>query len=467
MESPTKILADFVVRTSFDDIPKNAIHQTKRLILDTLGCAISGSVTKESKIVLDLILELGGQPQSTLIGDKHRTSSAHASYVNAKTANILDFDECLLNYSHPGSPTVCSSLSIGEPVNATGKDLLTAVALGYDIAARVGLSAGRPKAGVSTAYGYGWVALGATTGVSKILNLDRDEVINAFGITGNYAPSPSNFKFVDGPETMVKYCDSGWAAMGGSMAALLAKRGHTGCPTILDGETGFWRFFNPSGDECDCNILIGELGKKWYIVEGMAFKPYPCCRWLHPAIDILTGIIKEHALRPQDIDRITIKSHIPLKPIFVNYEPLYPMDTSHSIPYNVAVAAFGVRPGHDWPRRERDPAILKLASRVRVIEDPRAKEVVMNELSIYKGGFKKAPTTVEVIVNGKTFGHSAEYAKGDPWTSETAMTDEELKEKFRENASWKLDSDVIKEIIEEIYSLEKRGDIASLITLCA
>lgn len=342
--------------------------------------------------------------------------------------------------------------------------------MGYDVAARVGLSGGFThaivfdKKGIIPVYGHSWQVFGSVTGSCKMLELDEEDVMNAFGLAAHYAPIPLSYVYSRGPEPMVKYIDQGWVAMGGVMATLLAQRGYTGFVDVLEGAGGFWRTFNPSAKECDYDFMVEKLGHKWHIIEGMAFKPYPCCRWINHPIDILLKIMKENDITPEEIETITVRVVPGLRPIFFNYNWRDAQDTQHSIPYNIAVAAMGCKPGRDWQSLEmvRNPKVKSLAKRVRIEENPEATNVIFSEMSKYRGGIKRLPTKVEVVARGKVFDGFTEYAKGDPWAPGMAMTDEELKQKFRDNASWKLRNSQVEKLIETIYSLEEVDDLSNL-----
>ena len=135
----TEKWADFIVNCVFDEIPAEVVHQTKLYILDSIGCALGGYAIEWGKKVAALGCDLGGKPEATVIGSGDRLHCAQAAYVNGKLGNILDMDETLYNNRHIGGVPFFPSLSAGERIGATGKDVILATLLAYDFAARSGV----------------------------------------------------------------------------------------------------------------------------------------------------------------------------------------------------------------------------------------------------------------------------------------------------------------------------------------
>jgi 2-methylcitrate dehydratase len=169
----TRTLASFIVETSFEDLPSNVVQKTKQLILDTIGCALGGYLTDLGTICSKIVMDLGGNSESTLIGSGKKTSCVNAGYVNAKMANALDCDDVFYNYSHFASPIIAAALAVGEREEASGKNVLNAVALGYDATARVGLSCIQPGRPIS----FAWHIIGSIVASAKLLELDLEKLI--------------------------------------------------------------------------------------------------------------------------------------------------------------------------------------------------------------------------------------------------------------------------------------------------
>jgi 2-methylcitrate dehydratase PrpD len=462
-EDATSSLAEFIVKTAFKDLPAGVIKKTKQLILDTLGSALGGYLTDQGGISIGIVKSLGGNPESTVIASGAKTSCVNAAFANAKMANALDCDEVFYNGAHFASPTIAAALALGEREKASGKDVLTAIALGYDATARVGISSIRPKEALSS---FSWHAVGSIVASAKLLGLDQDETLNALGIGCANAPVTCLRK--SWPETMVKYGDMGVMAYQGILSALLAQMGHTGSKDILEGENGFWRFIG--AERCDNTILLNQLGEKWYVLDS-SIKPYPACRWIHPALDLFIKMVKENELRLEEIDTVVVRVHPRAAELGNVYEPKDWLSAQISIPYTIALVAFEVPRSSEWqsPLWYNNPAILRFHRKVEVEEDPDIARILSSpEQPPY--GFKRGSTSVEIVTKSRTFKMRTEYAKGDPWVPETEMTDEEVNDKFRCFASRIAESSLrwhkrIEEIIKKTRKMERMSDIGQLMVL--
>ncbi len=476
--SATQTLASFASRVTFEDLPPQVVHKAKQVILDMVGCALGGYSHDIGNLSRNFVTSLGGTPESVVVGSGEKTSCTNAAFVNGNMANAIDFDDNFMNLGHPAAPLVWAAIPLGERERVSGRDLITAAVVGYDIAARVGVSTEFPgilEGGVlkrRPVYSLSWHAFGAVAGGGKILRLDEEQMAHAFGILGLLAPMPALGAWSQHTEglSLMKYISQGWASQGGVTAALLAKAGYTGNTTILDGDLGFWRM--EGNAECDFDYMVSELGGKWWIMES-AVKPWPCCRHAHPPLTAFTELIRKYNLKPEEIDEVLIKAREVTW--FAMVHPKARVDGQWSAPYCFANAAYNITPGPQWhyPERMNDPLLRRFREKVKIETDPKTVEVLKEQVTGKPPKrVKRTPTTVEVKARGQLFTHSVEYAKGDPWVPETVMSDQELKEKFTANAIdvaagsavWR---QKISQVIEMIYDLEKVRDITELTTLLA
>jgi len=459
----SRALADFIAKTIFEDLPTDVVKKTKLLTLDTIGAALGGYLTDIGAICLGIAKTLGGNPESTIIGSGEKTSCVNAAFANAKMANALDCDDVFYNGAHFASPTIGAALALGERLKASGKDILTAIALGYDATARVGISAIRSREALPS---FSWHIVGSAVASAKLLGLDQLGILNTLGIGCANAPITCLRK--SWPDTMVKYGDMGVMAYQGILSALLAKMGHTGSKDILEGENGFWRYIG--AEKCDYNTLLNELGKKWYVMDS-SMKLYPACRWMHAPLDLFAEVVKDNKLKPEDIKKVVVRVHRRAVEIGSIYEPKDWLTAQVSIPYNIALIAFGIPPSSEWqaPEQYTNREILKFHTKVKVEEDPNSVKILsLSEQPSY--GFKKASVSLEVTTNDKVINRRAEYAKGDPWLPETEITYEELKIKFRSFASkiagpslrWR---ERIEQIIEQTFNMESVENVAEVMEL--
>ena len=265
----TKKLAEFVQDTNYKDIPSKVIEKSKNCILDCLGSALGGIDDEASRVIVEYVRDFGGKEQATVMGTDIKTDVAHASLANGVISHALDFDdyhdETVIHGTAACLPAI---LSIAENKKLSGEDILTALILGVDVSIRLGLGLG------SYHYELGWHStstagrFGATAGVAKLLKLDTDKIINAFGICGTQT---SGVRQVFG--TMCKPFNAGKSCMDGIMSAHLAERGFTGSKKIIEGELGI---FDVLTEYPDKGRVLDELGSKYYLSD-ISFKPYPTC----------------------------------------------------------------------------------------------------------------------------------------------------------------------------------------------
>jgi len=265
----TKKLAEFVHNTNFHDISQDVIEKSKYSILDWLGSTLGGINDDASRVIIEYVKEFGGKRQATVIGTDIKTDLEHAALANGVISHALDFDDYhSKTVIHATAACLPAILSVAEDRRLCGADILTAFVLAIEISIRLGLGL------TSAHYERGWHStstagrFGATAGVAKLLKLDTDTIINAFGICGTQA---SGVRQVFG--TMSKPFNAGKSSMDGVISALLAQKGFTSSKDIIEGKLGFFEVFT---DDPDTGAVLKGLGSKYYISD-LSFKRYPTC----------------------------------------------------------------------------------------------------------------------------------------------------------------------------------------------
>jgi 2-methylcitrate dehydratase PrpD len=214
-----------------------------------------------------------------VIGTRQRAAPGPAAFANAMAANALDYDDTGAT-GHPGATLIPAALALAEAGGRSGAELLAAVVAGYEVGART-------LAGVQPSwerrvevYGSGTVqTFGAAAAAARLLRLDAETTLSAFGLAGAFAPLPHEAKFGWDEDRLSWIKDNvAWPAEGGVRAARLAARGFRATRTILDGERGLWRMMG--SDRGDAGRMVRGLGAEWDVL-GLSLKPYPCCRWIH------------------------------------------------------------------------------------------------------------------------------------------------------------------------------------------
>jgi 2-methylcitrate dehydratase PrpD len=477
----TEKWADFLTGFTFDAIPAEVSQQTKMFVLDNIGCTLGGYAVDWGKRVAALGRDLGGKPEATVVGSGDRLHCAHAAYVNGKLANIVDMDETLYNNRHIGGVPLFPALGVGERVGATGKDIIRATALAYDFAARCGMCGSSfrsdPVEGVAVSgnAAMGFNTFAAAIAAAIIFGFDKAQMVNTLGIVGYFAPGAIESRFVFMPPgNFNKYGDMGWFCLSGVMAALCAQNGYVGDPSILDGPRGLAALLG--APEFDHDTFVADLGERWYIMDA-GFKPYPNCRWFHSGIGLLEGIIKEHGLKPEDIDSIVVNTH-PLAAMLPTFAAADKWAESSgkelwlsvdSITYALACTVYGVTPGPEWAKAEtlNDPRIAEMTRRIIHGDHPDALKMTAAWSGHPGRLFSQPPTSIEVISKKGRFTADSTDIPGDSWNPRVRLTDDAIMAKFRNNASYVLSDAQINRIIEAVAGLDKIKNISELTGLLA
>lgn len=446
----TERLVDFVVGSQFDDIPEDVAHETKRVLLDCVGCAVAGTTSASGRIAAEFVKRQGGPEEASVPGLSVRTSAVFASFANGILMNCLDY-EPVGPEGHVCAAAVPAALALGELTNATGKDLVTALGLALEVGGRVGASVRRPVAKPGERWppptrGTCHAVFGAVV-AGKLLGLNREKMTNAFGIAGYSAPLPTMRKFMAGPPvSMTKYDNLGVLTQVGVQAALLAGLGFTGDKSVLDGDHGFWRF---SGHEfCDWSALTDGLGDRWLVGQTF-FKKYPVGLYLSVPIDVALELVNEHALDPDHIDRITVQRRR-WNPVQTNTEITSDLDAWGSFAFNMAAALMGIRPYRDWhsARTIGDPRILGLMRRVTM--DP---EVPLDwGEKPYWEGF--SPARVEITSGKNVYEKTQHYLR--------RLSDSELAAKFKDNTEGLMSPAVAEKLLSLCANCETVPEVRSI-----
>lgn len=454
--SITKKIAEYSVETKFEKLPKEVVEKAKFLIADNIGCAIRGPSNKFGRTVVELAKELGGTPESTIFGTEFRTNSVQAAFVNSTLANSMDYDD-IGQVGHPGSTIVPAALATAERVGASGKDLITAVIMGYEVCERVGLACKATPERYRQVHGLGThQVFGAVTAVGKILDLDVEGMLNAFGIAGPWAAMPHSGKFgnplEEGRQISFVKDNVSRPAQAGLSAALLAKKGWIGNKSILDGEKGFWIM---SGSDRFRPDILTKLDD--FKILTVSYKPYPACRWPHTSLDAMTDLIREHMIEPSDIEKAVVNTIRPMALSFGNPSPANIVDAVFSMPYPITMVIYGL-PRSQWylDGNLKDPQYLEMAAKVETKFDPEAQTKYENQPTV--ADF--VPTTVEVTTKGnEKYQKYREVPRGTPMNP---LSHEEIRDKFLDLTAEVLGPERSEGLYYKIINLEEVDDYSKL-----
>jgi 2-methylcitrate dehydratase PrpD len=453
-------LAEFVSSTTFDDLPENVVHETKRILLDVIGCALGSTQLDKGRIAVEFACAPGGNAEATIFGTTHKVPIALAAFANAELIHATD--HCPILPPAHISPFVTSpALAVAEAERASGKEVIAAVAIAHEVASRVGLSLDPMRVatgGISPCWGLSFDAFGAAAGAAKILRLAPSAMSDALGLSGYLAPVPSHNKFLATPEGggLAKYGPAGWTAQGGVTAAVLAQMGYQGDRSVLDGDYGFAAMTGST--HSNPGKITERLGDRWNLLRVM-YKRWPCAGNLQAPLGALTKLVEDNALRPNEIESIHISNEaFALQPRFTFRELRHNVDAQTNIAYNIALAAHRVPVSSAWQSANylADPGVHELMHRVTFDAYQRADDTRHEELVVEGREYiERRPCRVEVTARGRQFVESSEYAY---WLTtedqEHRATDHDLVQKFRANATLTLPASKVDRVAETILNLD-------------
>lgn len=449
MTTLTESLAHYWAAAAYDDLPPESIRLAKRFLLDTLAAGIAGANTDVAGIVRDAVrasLE-SSAGSSVLWGRADRLPAPQSALVNGTASHALELDD-FGGCGHSGAVVVPAVCALAGRGGISGKDMLTAIVAGYDIAARVVEGAG----GYRAHNDLGWHSsgtcgsFGAAAGAAKILGLDRERHADALGIAGTFTGGIWAF-LADG--AMTKRFHPGKASENGLTAALLAQAGMTGPRQVLEAGWGGFYSTYARGIATPEATLKG-LGTEFRIARS-GMKPYACCRGLHATLDALFEIMGETRAKSDQIERMVVHGNEQNKLQFDRPAIGNLLDAQFSFQYALAVGAVSGRATLDQfqPFRNGEPEVQRLMRATEVAADREMKANTYPPLEIR-------------FRDGRVVERHIAYAKGAP---ENPLSDEELRNKAVSQIEPVLGKTRCSELLACVASLEDVRNAAELTRL--
>jgi 2-methylcitrate dehydratase PrpD len=291
----------FIERSRWSDVPHAVQHDARRALVNVIGTASGAAHDEAIEMLVATLAAFDGPATCRLIGRTERMDALNAAFVNAASANVMDFDDTHHpTVIHPTSPVAPALLALCERVHASGEALVHALAIGIEIACRLG------NAVTPAHYVRGWHitstcgGVGAAAACAKLLDLSAGQTRMALGLAANQACG-----LVESLGSMAKSVSVGSAARNGLFCALLAQRGYTAAPHTLEGARGFIPVF---GVDPEPEALVDGLGERWEL-RNNAIKPYPSGVVLHPVIDACLDIRSRAPLPVDTIESVHIRGN--------------------------------------------------------------------------------------------------------------------------------------------------------------
>jgi 2-methylcitrate dehydratase len=444
----------------YDDLPSAVVHEIKRRILDSLGCALGALTAPPCRIARRLAQAVKVPHGATLWGTGHRTLPDLAAFANGTLVRYLDFNDTYLakEPAHP-SDNIAAILAVGEASRVSGQRVIQAIALAYEVQCRLcDAAALRPRGWDHVTYGPFSSALAA----AKVMRLSAAQTLQAINLAGvaNIALRQTRV----GDLSMWKACAFSNAARNGVFAAMLAQRGMTGPSPIFEGEKGFMKLVSGS---FDLPLFGGEQGPSDAVpfkILDTYIKHYPVEYHAQTAVEAALAI-REEMLKVEGVEALAGIRDVEIGSYDVAIEiigrdpekwrPHTRETADHSFPYCVAVTLLDgkVTLRSFEAKRLADSVLHELIQKVRVVPPPE-----------FVGCYPQAMTTRLTVRTkaGKDYVKQVDYPLGHP---KNRMSDHEVANKFRRLAAGKLDRARLNKVIDLVWRLDQLRDISVLMPL--
>jgi 2-methylcitrate dehydratase PrpD len=444
----TRTLARFVAETRFTDLPRAVVESGKLTVLDTFAAGFVGAVQPWAQRIVTVVRALGGPPDASVIHQDWRADVSRAALANGVLIGAFECEP--LTGSHASGTVLPAALAVAERERCDGTAFLTAMALGFEVSARIA----RTAVGLETVRGFHNPGtqgpFGAAAAVGKLHGLDADRLASALGIAGSSSAGLLEFAWSGGD---TKRLHLGRASQLGLESALLARAGVNGPATVLEGRSGYFSAFSTSRRT---DRLLAGLGTEWAI-EPPWLKSYATHVTHQAVVEAIQEFKRGQPLDPTAITRVVIRGAPRImEERHTGRAPADVLGGQYSLPFTTAVAL---------TRDLSDPLVYDAAA----IGDPLVRDLARRiELEPLEESAAEAPgvwpAEIRVDCGGRGYTLRTRPYKGSP---SNPFTWDEGCEKFRRYTARILDKAHATAIIEAVGRLEQVGDVGEIARLVA
>jgi 2-methylcitrate dehydratase PrpD len=455
----TRYVAEFIVKTTYANIPASVIEAGKKSILDGIGLALSGSVAETGERSRKYVASLGASGKSTVIGSPLRTAPRFAAFLNGVAIHADDYDDTQLAVAkdrvyglltHPTAPALPPALAIGETEGKSGRDMMLAYHLGVEVECKIA------EAIAPRHYGEGFHStatcgtMGSAAVVSKLRGFDSSHAARAISVAASQSAGlRENFG------TMTKPFHAGRAAEAGILAGDLVALGWTAAEDILEAQRGFFR---AAGGGFDPTAIMNKLGAPWtFDNPGVSIKPHPSGSLTHPGMTELLRLIKEHNIRADQVERLDVGTNSYMPTALIHHKPADELQAKFSMEFCMASLLLYGKAGLREFTTEvvNRPEVKAMIARVHFGAHPEAEAA----------GYNKMTTILTLkLKDGRTITGKADFGKGSP---ANPMSYDEVAAKFLDCAAFaRWPEQKAKQIVAMVRKLEDVPNVAALTALC-
>ncbi len=447
-----RIVSDFITGITWQQLPLAVQCQARMALLDILGATLVGTLTPVSGITADLATEVWPGDEATILLQSRRASAVGAAFANGYAANGLDIDDCAIyTKGHPGAQIFPTALALAESLGLGGVEMLTGLVVGYEVAHRAA-RIWHATHDVYQACGS-WGAVACAAVAAHLMGLTVEQTQQALGIAEYYAPNLPMMRDIDHP-AMVKH-GIGWGVMTGILSAQLASRGFSGVPSLFDFER--------------VRDWVRDVGRNYIMVDGLAWKRYACCAWVHAALRGAENLVHEHGCQAEDIAHIRVEAFHEAVRLGVELPT-----TTEEAQFNMAwpLAALltdgEVGPeqmlGHGFGNRRLCSKTRDLAERIEVVETQELNELY--RLAVKGDPQGKYASVVTIVLQDGTTLNSG-VVEGEINYPQQCWDERSLEEKFRWLARHVLDEAGVDALVEMVWHFEEVSNVEELTQLLA
>jgi 2-methylcitrate dehydratase PrpD len=437
----TSRLTDYIVAARWPDLPAPVRRETLRSFVNILGCTVGGARHEVVDLADTTLGEYAGAPHATVIGRGRKADALHACLINCLGSSIYSYDDTHAEaVVHAAGPVASSALALAELRPTNGADFLLAFALGVEMTCRLSKSVSVPPAKGTIAWSQTGIAagIGATVAAAKLLRLDATRLQYAVGIALSQA---AGFRVMHA--TMVSSLMPAQGAQTGLRAALLAERGFTASPAALEGRYGFLEVF---AEQAHRPALTDGLGERFEILRN-TYKPYPCGIVIHPIIDAVLQLRREHGIDADAVDRVRIKASPGAMALCDRRNPQNELQAHVSLYHWTAATLIrgAARIQELQDPTVQDPQVMAFQDKVEAIRDPSISA-------------DAAEVTI-TLKDGRSHTCRIDHCIG---SAANPMTDAQLTAKFAALAEPVIGAARSKTLIEQSLGVEAMADVGEL-----
>ena len=436
-------ISDYMAGAIRKRLPPAVMEKTKHHIADTLAAIVSGSRLEPGSRAIEFVKTQGGVKEACVMGSRIMTSAVNAAFANGMSAHADETDDShQAGFFHPGCAVVPAAWAIAEREQASGRHLLRAVALGYDIGARINMALGGVKFSHAGHSSHTFGALfGAAAAAGALMRLDARRMRFLLSYTAQQASGISSW--MRDPDHIEKAFDfGGMPARNGVYAAAYVGHGFTGVDDVFSGPRSFWDAYRGN---VDTSHVTRELGETYEIMRSN-IKKWPVGSPIQPALDALSGLIAQHGLRAVDAERIRVQVQDSESNI-VNDRDMPDICMQHLVAVMLLDGKVTFASSHD-ARRMKDRKVLDVRKRIEYL----------GSAELTRAGGRQAIVEIRTR-DGRHLRHHTPVVKG-AW--ENPMSREEVGEKCSDLIAEVTDARRAGALLDRIWALDRVSDVSEL-----